>query len=91
MKTSRQDWRRAIDFSAVNDENAICNVIAGLLSRRSNPMREKEIAQWFYATPKSVISAALATMLDRGQIHAGGTSLNRNRRVLAYWTVNRDE
>ena len=91
MKTSRRDWRRAIDFSAVKDPNAITNAIAGLLSRRLNPMREKEISHWFYGTPAPFISKALLTMLDRGQAKAGGTSLNRNRRVLAYWVSGEGE
>lgn len=92
MKVGRMDHRRAVDWSAVKDPNAITNVIAGLLSRRSNPMREKEIANWFYATPKSTVSQALMVMLDRGQIKGGGgNSLNRNRRVMVYWTDNRDE
>lgn len=79
------DYRRAVDWSAVKDPNAITHVIAALLSRRVNPMREKEIARWFFATPKAFVSQALLTMLDRGQIQAGRSSLNRNRCVLTYW------
>ncbi len=91
MKASRMDYRRAVDWSVVKDQNAISNVIAGLLSRRANPMREKEIASWFFGTPQAFISQALVTMVDRGQVKAGGSSLSRNRRVLVYWMENRDD
>ncbi len=91
MNASRRDWRRALDYSAVKDPNAITNVIAGLLSRRINPMRAKEICHWFYATPDAFINQALDIMLERGQVKAGGSSLSRNRRVLTYWVDTRDE
>jgi hypothetical protein len=91
MRATRADWRRAIDWSAVKDPNSITNVIGGLLSRRRDPMREKEIKKWFHATPKAAISEALLTMAARGQCQCGGTSLSRNRRVACYWTDNRDE
>jgi hypothetical protein len=91
MTSSRQDWRRRLDYSAVKDPHALLNAIGGLLSRRSNPMREKEIAKWFYATPPEFVAKTLAHMVDIGSVKTGGTSLNRNRRVLCYWTDNRDE
>lgn len=85
MNASRQDMRRAIDFSAVRDPRSIQNAIQGLLTRRSNPMREKEIARWFRATPPAFISSALTDMCSAGRIKASRSSLNRNRCVLAYW------
>jgi hypothetical protein len=43
MNASRQDMRRAIDFSAVREpDGALTNAIIGLLSRRSGPMRTLE-------------------------------------------------
>jgi len=86
VKASRQDMRRAIDFSAVRDPDSIITAIAALLNRRSNVMREKEIAAWFRGTPKAFITQSLAAAVDRGFIKAGGSSLSRNRRVLVYWT-----
>jgi hypothetical protein len=84
MNASRQHMSRAIDYSAVKNPDWILSAIQALLSRRANPMREKEIAQWFRGTPAPFVSQALVTALDRNLIKAGG-SLNRNRSVLVYW------
>ena len=85
MNASRADWRRALDYSAVKDPDSITHAIQALLFRRADPMRQKEIERWFHGTPKAFISAALLTMLDRGQCKLVSTSLNRKRRVCAYY------
>ena len=77
MNCTRQDPRRSIDFSAVRDPESITRAIAGLLSRRKNPMRAREIQKWFKATPKVAIATALALMEGRGQIKATLTSVRR--------------
>lgn len=82
MKCSRQDMRRAIDFSAVKDPDSITHCIQALLMRRKNPMREKEIARWFRATPPAFISVSLTLMCGRGQIEARSTGGRRS--VLEY-------
>lgn len=84
MRAPTEDMRRSLDFSALGYDKFMC-AIQALLSRRVDAMREKEIARWFRATPKAFVSETLATMLDRGHCYGGGTSLNRNRRVLCYW------
>ncbi len=84
MRASTEDMRRSLDFSALGYDKFMC-AIQGLLSRRADPMREKEIARWFRATPKGFVSSTLTEMVDRGHCKTGGTSLSRNRRVMCYW------
>ena len=84
MRCCREDHRRSIDFSAVSNPLALSSAIAGLLSRRTSPMRQREIERWFRATPDSAIGAALTEMCGRGQIEARSSSLSRRRRVLEY-------
>ncbi len=85
MTASRRDMRRAIDFSAVRDPYSMLNCIQALLSRRSDPMREKEIVRWFGGTPKDFTSKSIAEALSRGFIKGGASSLHRGRRVMVYW------
>ncbi len=87
MKSSRMDYRRAVDWSAAKDPHAAGNVIMGLLSRRTNPVRRREIEQWFFATPSKHIAATLDRLVEQGSIFSGGSSLSRNRRVLHYWVA----
>jgi hypothetical protein len=82
VNCTRQDMRRQIDFSAVRDPEAITRVIAGLLSRRKNPMRQREIERWFHGTPAACIGIALTLMVGRGQIEARMTGVRRG--VLEY-------
>ncbi len=84
MKT--EDAFRSIDFSALGYTKFMC-AIQALLSRRANPMREKEIAHWFRATPKAYISWTLMEMLDHNHCKGGSTSLSRRQRVMCYWVT----
>ncbi len=86
MRASREDMRRSLDYSALGYEKFMC-VIQALLSRRADPMREKEIARWFRATPKAYVSWALGEMLDKGHCHGGASSLSRRQRVMCYWVT----
>ena len=76
---------RALDFSAIrNPQEGMVHAILRLLSRRSGPMRSKEITKWFRGTPTQFVLWTLDSMVMNGQIRAGRTSLSRNRGVLQY-------
>jgi len=79
MLASRQDWHRALDFSAVkNADVAMANAILALLRRRKNPMRLREIERWFRGTPQQFIGATLGDMVLVGKLDARRSSLGRN-------------
>lgn len=80
---SRQDPQRSIDFSALKDWHAIERAIVRLLTRRKNPMREREICHWFQATPDAYIHIALTQLCGRGEVDGSWTSMRR-RGVLEY-------
>lgn len=69
MNCSRQDHRRALDFSAIKDPiGSLGRAIQGLLSRRIDPMSAAQIARWFRATPDAFVQATLDNITDRGWI-----------------------
>lgn len=69
MNATRTDARRQIDFSAVrNPDRAFMHALAGLLSRRREPMTKTAIAKWFRATPPEFIAIQLDFMAVSGQV-----------------------
>lgn len=88
MNCTRTDHRRMLDFSAIrNPDFALANAIAGLLSRRRDPMSARDIAKWFRATPEAFVETELVLMAGRGQIK----TLAGARGVTKYYTDNQDD
>lgn len=82
MNSARTDYRRQLDFSAVrNPDVSLINAIQALVSRRRDPVSERDIQRWFRATPPAFVSIQLVLMAERGHLK----TVKASRGVTRYW------
>jgi len=86
MNTSRTDYSRMIDWSAVKspDNKAamrrqILRFVGGIRGERKNEVTKKQILAWFRATPPDFVDEAIWDALREDEIDVRRTALLNRR------------